>query len=179
MSKNETPIMENANLSNEATTENAGQALSIKDDNGNVLIPSFKNRRTSFCSLDLTTPETKEANAKMYYNILNAPNENISDHINEEVVIKDIFAEDVTLDKKDDKGVIVCDDNGEVITERAVRVVLIDVNGVSYQSLSKGIYQSTQRLLDAFGVPTWEKGVKVKILRKQVNKGQMFFFQAV
>lgn len=87
-----------------------------------------------------------------FYNITNAPQERLGDHINEVINAKDIFCESVEC---------VNDETGEITN--APRIVIIDDKGVGYACVSMGVFSSLKKIMNLFGQPTWEKPVKIKV----------------
>ena len=94
---------------------------------------------------------------KQLFKIMTTPDKKLSDMINMEINVTDVFCEVVSM---------ASETTGE-ITE-TVRVVLIDSKGVSYQCVSQGIFNAIKRLFAIFGPPTWEEGIKLKVI--QINK---------
>jgi hypothetical protein len=124
-------------------------------------------RKTGFCSFDVTTKEGK----MVLYKCMNDPDKKTSEEVNTVIKLKDIFVETVTLAKNDQDGNPVLDANGEVIRENVPRIVLVDVEGVTYQSCSFGVFNSLRAIMTAFGDPkTWEQPLEV--VAKNVTKGQ-------
>lgn len=117
-----------------------------------------------YSSLKVDTHEQRVA----FYNATSAPDEQLRDHINEVLYIRDVCAEPV--DVTDDK-------TGEV--RRAVRVIMVDVNGVSYSTLSAGIYNSLKRVFGIFGAPTWENGLALKVKQMNSRERQVLTLVAV
>lgn len=128
--------------------------------NENTMIPltdfasDIQNVSTAFCSMDANTAEEK----KILFNAMNNPDERLSDCVNKIIKIKDVYCETVQM---------VNEQTGEV-TE-APRIVLIDVDGKSYQSVSSGVYNSLKKLMQIYGVPTWDEPIAV--IPKQLTKG--------
>ena len=89
------------------------------------------------------------------YKVMNNPDYRTSDCINQKIKIRDVYCEAVDC---------VSEQTGEVTT--CPRVVLIDMNGKSYVSVSFGIYNSLRKLFAIFGAPTWENGVEVTVKQK-------------
>lgn len=108
-----------------------------------------------YCSMKTETMEDRVA----FYNAMSAPDEQLRDHINEVLYFKDVFVEPVEVTDEE---------TGE--NRSANRIVLLDVNGVSYSTMSNGIYNSLKRVFAVFGCPTWENGLALKV--KQVNNKQ-------
>ena len=124
---------------------------------GNEIVSNFANAAgTMYCSF---TPQTDDDRA-LLFNAMNAPDVKISDHIGQEINIRDIIVEPVE---------IVDDKTGEVRT--SPRVILIDTEGHTYSSTSYGIYNALRRLCDKklFGLPTWPNGVRVRV--RQLSRG--------
>lgn len=119
---------------------------------------------TAYCSFKA---ETLEEKAKLF-NLMNSPDYRISDCINKTIYVKDVYME-----------VVVCtnEETGEV--SNAPRVVVIDKDGVSYQSVSFGILNSVKKLMTIFGTPTWEEPIPIVV--KQVSKGKnkIYTFEVV
>lgn len=107
----------------------------------------------SFCSM---LPKNDEER-KVLFNAMNNPQERLSNFINMEIAVKDIYSEMVDL---------LNENTGEVT--RAPRIVLIDENGVGYQCVSQGIFNGVKKLIQIYGVPTWVNPVRIRI--KQIQK---------
>lgn len=103
--------------------------------------------------------DTDEEKKKLFH-IMQDADKSLSEHINEIIVIKDIFIEKVDCTNTNTGEIEVCP-----------RVVLIDVQGVSYGCVSFGILNSIQKISVLFGEPTWENGISVKIKQKSTKKG--------
>lgn len=109
----------------------------------------------SFCSLKAETPEEKAT----LFRIMNSPEKRISDCINQIILVKDVYCELVQVINKE---------TGEANT--CPRVVLVDKDGIGYQSVSFGIYGSLKKLFQVFGVPTWNPAVPVKVIQVSREK---------
>lgn len=114
----------------------------------------IENESASYSSMECVTQEDKV----LFYNAVSSPSENLRDHINEAVNVKDIFVEVIDLERED--GTIT----------QAPRIVLIDVDGVGYQCVSGGVLNALKRIIKIFGYPTWENGLVLKV--KQINRGE-------
>jgi len=107
-------------------------------------------------------PTTKEDKA-LLFNAMSNPDKALGDCINISINIKHILAEEVELTNEQ---------TGEL--EPAARVVIIDDKGVSYNTVSKGIFGDVKRLIASFGEPgEWEKPIKVTVRQKQIKQGKM------
>lgn len=131
---------------NELTIREENQVLSLKDE--------FTEQRDSFCSMAANSPEEK-ANL---FNATNNPAHRIADYINATINAKDVFCEIVTVTNRE---------TGEIT--QCPRVVLIDDKGEGYQAVSFGVFSALKKLMQVYGVPTWEPAIPVKV--QQISKG--------
>ena len=115
----------------------------------------------SYSSLKSGTAREKAA----LYNAMSNPDHKVGDYINQRIVVKDVYVETVELTD---------DETGDVVV--APRIVLIDMDGSSYQAVSKGIFGALQRLIQVFGEPTWEDGIPVIVRQVSLGKNQMLTF---
>lgn len=120
--------------------------MSLKDE--------FTEQRDAFCSMAANSPEEK-ANL---FNATNNPAHRIADYINSTIHIKDVFCEIVNVTNRE---------TGEV--SQCPRVVLIDDKGEGYQAVSFGVFSALKKLMQVYGVPTWEPAIPVKV--QQISKG--------
>lgn len=114
-----------------------------------------------FCSIQGGTHADKVA----VFNASNNPDHKVGDYINKTINVKDVLAELIEVTNEE---------TGEV--EQTPRVVLIDVNGESYQAVSKGIFNALRKAIAIFGAPTWDEGLPVLIKQVSVGKGSMLTF---
>lgn len=127
--------------------------------NNELMTNSFVNdlendNNDIFCSFTADKPEDK----KKLYKVMTNPDHKLADFINKTISVTDIFSENCQL--TDGK-------TGEVKT--MPRIVLIDKDGVSYQCVSYGIYNSIKKLIQIYGLPTWEE--PIDLLVKQIKAG--------
>ena len=108
----------------------------------------------SFSSLKANTDEEK-ANL---FNAINNPEQRLADCINMTIKAKDLYIEIVNCTNEETGEITACP-----------RIVIIDEEGVSYQAVSLGIYSALKKVIQIFGVPTWEKPIALEV--KQVTKG--------
>lgn len=120
-----------------------------------------ENATTSFCSIQ---GGTREAKAQVY-NAANNPTHKVGDYINKVINVRDVLAEQIEI-TDEETGVV----------ENAVRVVLIDDKGESYQAVSTGIYNALKRAIQVFGAPTWDEPLPCLIKQVSVGKGSMLTF---
>lgn len=112
----------------------------------------------SFCSLKAETPQEKAT----LFRIMNSPEKRISDCINQTILVKDVYCEVVQVTNKETNEVNTCP-----------RVVLVDKDGIGYQSVSFGIYGSLKKLFQVYGVPTWEEPIPVKVIQISREKNKI------
>lgn len=107
-------------------------------------------QKASFTSLKNETPEEKQ----ILYKAMSNPEKRLSDCINTVIQAKDLFMEMVDMTNEE---------TGEITT--CPRIVIVDKDGVSYQSVSFGIYNALKRVIQVFGAPTWEQPIPLKVIQ--------------
>lgn len=127
------------------------------------------NSTPVYCTLDDSTAEGK----KQLYKIKNRPTHNISDYINKEIRVKDIYIDVNARMNKDGE-------NAGVI-ENKPRTILIDDNGESYiAGVSIGIYQAVKEIIRTFGDPaTWAEPLTVTVVQVKTARGNMLSLDIV
>lgn len=108
-------------------------------------------------------PNSRKEQAELY-NAISDPMYKVSNYINKDIWLKDVYIE--VLSSVDEI-------TGEEST--AVRIVLIDANGDTYQASSRGIFNSIKRLAQQFGEPSWVDPIPVTILQKPVGENNRTF----
>lgn len=134
----------------ENTTETTALAMIENSD----FVATLTERNTMFCSMTADTPTEKAA----LFKAMNNPEKRIGDCINTTIMAKDVFCETVKCVNKKTGEVNICP-----------RTVIIDENGIGYQAVSLGVYSALKKLIQVFGLPTWESPLPVKV--KQITKG--------
>lgn len=129
--------------------------LMMAHDESEDMIVSFTNRKASYCSLAADTPEEKA----VLFRAMNNPDGRLKDCINLVIYVKDLFCEVVECTNKE---------TGEV--SKCPRIVVIDKDGKSYQSVSLGVFNAFKKLMMVYGQPTWAEPIPVKV--KQITKGE-------
>ena len=127
----------------------------------NVAQELSAQQTSMFCSIQGGTIEAKKA----VFNASNNPDHKVGDYINKVIVVKDVLAELIEVKNEE---------TGEM--EFTPRVVLIDVDGKSYQAVSKGIFNALKKAIAIFGSPTWEDGLPILVKQVSVGKGTMLTF---
>lgn len=156
MNKNEfNPVADiNTPFGNEHDNSDTPTAVMTMDDNKNF-VADLTSRQTTFCSLKANTLKEKA----MLFKAMNNPANRIGDCINMTINAKDLFCEVVNC---------VNQQTGEV--EACPRIVIIDDKGVGYQAVSLGVYSAIKKIIQVFGVPTWETPLPLVV--KQITKGE-------
>lgn len=117
-----------------------------------------QNGSQAYSSMRSGTVKEKAA----LYNAMSNPDHKVGDYINKTLVIKDIYVESIELTDEE---------TGEV--QIAPRIVLIDKDGVTYQAVSKGVFNALSRLIQTFGEPTWEEGLPCIVRQISLGRNQM------
>jgi hypothetical protein len=113
------------------------------------------SQRKSYCSFISDTPKGK----KILFKALSDADFKLKEQINREISVVDIYVEQITL--RSEK-------TGEL--QEVPRIVLIDINGKSYQCCSVGVFNSIKAIFLAYGKPTWFPAIKVTPFLKSIGK---------
>ena len=127
----------------------------------NVAQELSAEQTSMFCSIQGGTHESKVA----VFNASNNPDHKVGDYINKVITVKDVLAELIEVTNEE---------TGK--TELTPRVVFIDMDGKSYQAVSKGIFNALKKAIAIFGAPTWDEGLPCLIKQVSVGKGSMLTF---
>lgn len=147
--------MNNPFDSTPAVVQNVGGAPANKfSDMGFDISVDMTSAQLSFSSLRAETDEEKAH----LFNSINNPEKRLADCINMKINAKDLFIEVVNCTNEETGEVTACP-----------RIVIIDDKGVAYQAVSLGIYSALKKIIQIFGVPTWDKPIALEV--KQVTKG--------
>ena len=104
--------------------------------------------------------DSREEKTRLYKAKSN-PDKRLSECINQKIYAKDLYMEVVNLTNKE---------TGEI--EQCPRVVLIDKDGISYTSVSFGIYNALKSLCAVYGMPTWEDPIPLIVKQRQVGENK-------
>ena len=135
----------------------------VKDEVAKVdLVEELKNPAGKFyCSI---VNDGSRKTAVAIFNAVNNANESLSDHIGEVLEVVNVVAHPVTLADEE---------TGEIV--EALRTVLIDKNGKTYDAVSQGIASALSKIFSIVGTPeggAWEKEpVKMKIKQVKTRNG--------
>lgn len=114
----------------------------------------------TYCSRKINGVE----DAKVVLKAVNDSDAALNTLINKEIVVKDVYAEQVE---------IVDEKTGEV--RQAVRTVLMTEDGKSYTSCSNGVFMSLTKIFALLGTPdTWERAYKFLVKQKETKRGRVF-----
>jgi len=127
----------------------------------------------TFCSFH---PETIKEKA-LLFNAISNPKEQVADHINETIRVRDLYVEVIEIGDTDKDGDPIIDEDGNQQLVEVPRIVVIAQDGTTYQCVSKGVFNALPRLFATFGEPTWETPLPLKIKQVKVNKGSMLTFE--
>lgn len=112
-------------------------------------------QKASFTSLKNETNVEKQ----ILYKAMSNPDKRLGDCINTVIMAKDLFMEQVEMTNQETGEIQVCP-----------RIVIVDKDGVSYQSVSFGVFNALKRVIQVFGNPTWEQPIPLKVI--QVTRGE-------
>lgn len=118
-----------------------------------------------YCSMQVTD----EKSASMLFKAMNQPDDSLGDHINETIDVINIFIQPVPM---------VNHDTGEMNV--VPRIVLFDVEGKTYVTVSRGIYNALKNMCAIVGTPeTWKAPVTIKVGQRQIKERRMLTFDVV
>ena len=118
-----------------------------------------------YCSMQVTD----EKSASMLFKAMNQPDDSLGDHINETIDVTNIFIQPVPMANQE---------TGEVNV--VPRIVLFDVEGKTYVTVSRGIYNALKNMCTIVGTPeTWKAPVTIKVGQRQIKERRMFTFDVV
>lgn len=147
LTKSQEPTMEGVAQDN--------QVMVVTEDTPtNVSIDVFTNPDKSFLT-SFTDDGSRESKIKIYNAISNAEN-SLADHIGEILEIEHMVAHPIELADEV---------TGKMV--QAMRVVLVDVNGVGYHAVSNGVVSSLQKIIGIVGPAPWTPALQV--VPKQVK----------
>lgn len=116
-----------------------------------------ESSKQMYCSMEVKTAEDR----KKLYNLLGNCDFRLSDKLDTEIYLTNVLVQKFTN---------VDDETGAV--EEKYRVILVDKDGKTYASGSKGLYKSLGQLLAIMGEPnTWTEPLKIKVVQVDVKNG--------
>lgn len=118
-----------------------------------------------YCSMQVTD----EKSASMLFKAMNQPDDSLGDHINETIDVTNIFIQPVPMANND---------TGEMNV--VPRIVLFDVEGKTYVTVSRGIYNALKNMCAIVGTPeSWKAPVTIKVGQRQIKERRMLTFDVV
>lgn len=118
-----------------------------------------------YCSMQVTD----EKSASMLFKAMNQPDDSLGDHINETIDVTNIFIQPVPMANQE---------TGEMNV--VPRIVLFDVEGKTYVTVSRGIYNALKNMCAIVGTPeTWKAPVTIKVGQRQIKERRMLTFDVV
>ena len=132
-------------------------AATTIDVDGRAMIADLASATTAYCSMVIDTTEDKIK----AYNAMSNADEQLSEHIGEEIPIRNVFVE-----------AIECKNEQTGQPEICPRIVLIAADGKTFQAVSKGVFGSLKRIFQLFGTPdTWDFSLVVKAKSVKARNG--------
>ena len=154
-------MKENTKVNTEVNEETENTSAIVISEPVSTLSPAelmTGGNTEMYCSIK--NDGSMKSKAKVY-NMINNPDKRISDVIGEVIKIKDILAHNIE---------VINEETGEMIN--ALRTVIIDENGTSYEAVSQGVTNSLARIMEIFGQPeTWDEPIPVKPVQKSTRNG--------
>ena len=118
-----------------------------------------------YCSMQVTD----EKSASMLFKAMNQPDDSLGDHINETIDVANIFIQPVAMANQE---------TGEMNV--VPRIVLFDVEGKTYVTVSRGIYNALKNMCAIVGTPEiWKAPVTIKVGQRQIKERRMLTFDVV
>ena len=127
------------------------------ENNKNELTLFNGNVGAIYCSKEAKTDEAK----KDLFNALESCDALLNDCVGQEINLKDVYCEEKE---------VIDEESGE--TRKKYRTILFDVSGQTYATGSYGIFNIMKKIFAIYGMPTWEKGIKVKVTKRPIGNGK-------
>lgn len=150
-------IQVNEILEGEVVTPGEANAVVVVQPTKELSVDLSDTAKSNYSSIK---GDSREEKAKLF-KAKSSPDKRLSDCINQKIYAKDVYMEIVTITN---------DETGEV--QDCPRVVLLDKDGISYTSVSFGIFNSLKSLVAVYGEPTWEEPIPVIVRQKDTGKNR-------
>lgn len=132
--------------------------VSVVDAALNVAVSSFEEGNLPMFS---TIQATDRASKIKLYNAISDSENALDDHKGVVIEITDMVAHPIVLADEI---------TGEPV--EAMRIVLVDKDGVGYHAISQGIVSSMQRVIGIVGQGPWtDEPLKITVVEKKTRKG--------
>lgn len=127
----------------------------------NELIRIDNEDNQKFCTMKCETRAEKVT----FINAVQNPSSKVSDYINQEITIKDIYMEKAFYE----------DDNG---ASEGIKTIIITPDGEGILANSMGVAKSLFAIIDIFGHPSeWEEPMVVIVRQVETPRGRYFKFE--
>lgn len=140
--------------------ENTEETMNIvpKSNDLTLVDEMARSKKQTFCSIEGNTAEER----KQIFNAMSKCDYRVADMLNQTITLKDVIIQKYTS---------VAEDTGEVSEKN--RIILIDNEGKTYASASRGLYNGILRLFAIVGMPaTWKEPMQVQVCETTTKKGQ-------
>lgn len=94
--------------------------------------------------------------------------------IGETQIGKTIMAKDLYIEIMDD-----IDEVTEEVIGQYPNMIIIDQDGLTYQSSSRGIYSSLKRICNIFGAPTWKDPIPMTFKSEKMPNGKQGYYHTI
>ena len=122
-----------------------------------------------FTTLDLTDVENK----KTLYNALQQCDVKLNDIKGQTIEVCDLYIEKKDIAERDEKtDEVITDENGEIVTKKHFRTILIDTEGKTYVTAAYGVFNSLKQIVAIFGNPTPDNVLTLKVGTKALKSGK-------
>jgi|GEM_PF-6494318 len=148
-------IAEVTDLAELVVSEGDIKGTSIFDAVGFDLAASMTQPKNAMSTMVVEDEETKID----FFNAISNPTKKLQECIGETIAVKDVYIEIIELESEQTKKLVKCP-----------RIILIDLDGNSFQCVSMGIYNSLATLFKIYGMPTWKNGLKLRTKSVPVGK---------
>ena len=130
----------------------------VHEENSLTLVDELnRNSKELYCSLPADTVEDKKA----IFKVLGSADYKVADTLGTTINLRNVLVQ---------KYEKVNQETGEVETK--YRTILIDENGTTYASASKGLFTSCKRLFALMGLPEhWVESLPVKVEEVKTAQG--------
>lgn len=141
-----------------SVTEPAAEVVASRVDvDGKEMIADLSSATVAYCSMQITD----NADRVKAYNAMSNADEQLSEHIGEEIPVRHIYVE-----------CIKCENEKTHAMETVPRIVLIASDGRTYQACSFGVFSSLKRIFQIFGRPDeWDFALVVRCKRVKTRGG--------
>lgn len=124
------------------------------------LMPIGGPTQSMFTSLVMTTPEHR----KLFLKCMQDCDAKLTEQINKTINVTDYVIHSAMFTDKN---------TGEIVSGE--RLVLIDVDKVTYECMSALIIKSLRGVAFAYGKPPWEKGLPLTVKMRRNGEKQYYF----